>query len=1345
MATQLAASQASGDARARLALRRYFTTPGTHPYDEVAWERRSASIQAEGGQAVFEQNDLDFPKDWSQLATNVVASKYFRGQLGSPRRESSVRQLIDRVVLTLRQWGDEEGYFADPTEGDTFEAELTHLLVQQKMAFNSPVWFNMGTRENPQSSACFILSVDDTMDSILSWIGKEGVIFKGGSGSGINLSRIRSSREALSGGGTASGPVSFMRGADSCAGAIKSGGTTRRAAKMVILNADHPDIRDFIACKANEEKKAWALGEMGYDMGLNGEAWQSIQFQNANNSVRVTDEFMLAVEANEEWTTNAVTTGEVMDTFKARSLMREIAEAAWVCGDPGMQYDSTINRWHTCPNSGRINGSNPCFPADARVHTTLGLVPIGDLYERAQFGEDFRVYTHRVTAESPGEGVVATEPLAIMRTGVKSIVRLRFSNGQELRCTPNHRVWTTNRGYVRAEDLSADDRVMINDSPTPSVDATWELPVTVEAEARSASRGGTVTRQRLPERWSEGLGELLGHLIGDGWLTDVQTGWVYGGDDIDDGLAASHEGLVRELVGGVSRQEMSNGTVQLRVGSEAVRELFRGLGVTTARAHEKRVPASVFTAPPEIQAAFLRGLFGADGCVSDVEGGEASRYVGLGSRSDRLLRDVQRLLTSFGVRSRIYDINGSNSTRFSYQRADGDVVEYESRPGFDLRITGSDLERFAEQIGFSTPRKESQLNGLLERSIRYATKAGTALVSREADGQEWVYNLSEPLHHSYIVDGVVVANCSEYMHIDNSACNLASLNLMKFVDEAGTFLVDDFRQAVDVTIAAMDIIVSRSGYPTAEIGENAQKFRQLGLGYANLGALLMSHGLAYDSDTGRAYAGAVTALMTGRAYEMSTRLAERMGPFEGYAVNAAPMQGVMRMHQKAVEDIAEHLVPDPTLLEAAREAWRNVVDRGAVHGIRNSQASVLAPTGTIGFMMDCDTTGVEPDIALVKYKRLVGGGVIKLVNNTVPRALRTLGYTDAEIDAIVSFVDAHETIEGAPGLKQEDLPVFDCAFTPLNGTRSIAASGHIKMMGAVQPFISGAISKTVNMPTEATPEEIAGAYQLAWKEGVKALAIYRDGSKRTQPLSTGNKLPEPTQAARPTRRRMPDEREAITHHFSIADHDGYITVGKYEDGSPGEVFMKMAKQGSTVAGLMDSLAICMSLALQHGVPLQVMADKLSHMRFEPSGFTGNSEIPIAKSIVDYVVRWLSSKFLSEDEKRQVGIITEQLRAEAKVLAETETLLDGDGDDSTDGPSGTVIALPTAQSAAAPAVPEAAASTPGQTAIPLSPAQGGAYTFRMQTDGAICSSCGWTMIRSGSCYKCENCGSTSGCS
>jgi ribonucleoside-diphosphate reductase alpha chain len=931
MATEALNERATATERAkssRLGITRYFTTPGTHPYDEVSWERRSASITGEGGQSFFDQDDIDVPKSWSQLATNVVASKYFRGAMGSPERESSVREIIDRVVLTLRSWGEDEGYFADATEADNFEAELMHLLVHQKMAFNSPVWFNVGIRENPQCSACFILSVQDEMESILSWISKEGMIFKGGSGSGLNLSAVRSSKELLSGGGTASGPLSFMRGADACAGAIKSGGTTRRAAKMVVLNCDHPDIYDFVNCKAGEEKKAWALGEMGYDMGMNGEAWQSIQFQNANNSVRVTDEFMFAAEANGDWNLRAVTSGETLETVKARDLLREISEATWVCGDPGMQYDTLINRWHTCPNSGRINASNPC---------------------------------------------------------------------------------------------------------------------------------------------------------------------------------------------------------------------------------------------------------------------------------------------------------------------------------------------------------------------------------------------------------------SEYMHVDDSACNLASLNLMKFVDAEGVFLVDDFRQAIDVAISAMDIIVARSGYPTEEIGKNARDFRQLGLGYANLGALIMSKGLAYDSDAGRSYGAAITALMTGRAYEQSTRLAERMGPFAAYEKNAQPMQGVIRMHQRAVEDINPNLVADNGLLDAARTAWAAAADRGAVHGFRNAQASVLAPTGTIGFMMDCDTTGVEPDIALVKYKRLVGGGMMKIVNTTVPSALTKLGYTDDEVEAIVAFIDEHETIEGAPGLKDEHLSVFDCAFTPLNGTRSIHYRGHILMMGAVQPFISGAISKTVNMPAEATPEEIMSAYMLAWKSGVKALAIYRDGSKRTQPLSTG-KSEHSTQlvtSAHPSRRRLPDTREATTHHFSIAGHDGYITVGKYEDGSPGEVFMKMAKQGSTVSGLMDSLAICMSIALQHGVPLEIMADKLSHMRFDPSGFTANPEIPMAKSIVDYVVRWLSSQFLTEEEKREVGIITQDMRDEARDEINAENAAGSAG--------AQVIELPVSAPAAQ-----------GQTELALPPNRGGKYTFR-QDDGVICGSCGWTMIRSGTCYKCENCGSTSGCS
>src|SRR4051794_34346430 len=622
-----------------LSVRRLFTKPGVHPFDEVEWEVRDARI-GHGDRVAFEQKDVEFPKSWSQNATNIVAQKYFRGQLDSPTRERSVKQMISRVAGTIADWGRERGYFATVEDGDAFEAELGFILLNQLAAFNSPVWFNVGFEEQPQCSACFILSVQDTMESILDWNTKEGKIFRGGSGSGINLSTIRGSMEPLSKGGTASGPVSFMRGADAWAGTIKSGGKTRRAAKMVVLDIDHPDIRDFIWCKAKEEDKAAALRDAGFDMSIDGEGFQSIQYQNANNSVRVTDEFMHAVEQDEDWHLVSRATGEpVGEPVPARELMREIAEAAWRCADPGVQYDTTINQWHTCPNSGRINASNPCFPADARVHTSKGLMSIGELVGRGEAGEEIRVYTHRATADEPGQGVLATSPVAFMRNGVKPIVRLRFANGAELRCTPNHRIWTANRGYVRAEELTADDDVMLNDSATPAEDASWELPVKVAAVAKSFSRGGSVVYAELPERWSEGLGEVIGHLIGDGCLTDVQTGWVYGGDDVEDGLLSSHEGLLRELIGGVSRQEMANGTVQLRAGSGAVRDFFRGLGISSAHAHEKRAPRAIFGAPAEVQAAFPRGLYGADGCASRVEvGGKASRYVGLGSRSEALLR-----------------------------------------------------------------------------------------------------------------------------------------------------------------------------------------------------------------------------------------------------------------------------------------------------------------------------------------------------------------------------------------------------------------------------------------------------------------------------------------------------------------------------------------------------------------------------------------------------------------------------------------------------------------------------------------------------------------------------------
>ena len=887
-------------------VRRYFTKAGTNPYDELEWEIRSATIQNESGKIVFEQNNVEVPKAWSQMATNVVSSKYFRGSLGTPQRERTVRQLISRVVDTVTAWGRADGYFAGEDDARAFSDELTHILVHQKACFNSPVWFNCGIEEKPQCSACFILSVDDTMESILDWYRKEGVIFKGGSGSGVNLSRIRSAKEQLAGGGTASGPVSFMRAADASAGVIKSGGKTRRAAKMVILDADHPDIMEFINCKVEEEKKAWTLIEAGYDASLDGPAYGSVFFQNANNSVRVPDEFMERVLDGGEWDTRFVTTGDVSETFRAKDILRMIAEATHLCGDPGMQFDTTINNWHTCSNTGRISGSNPC---------------------------------------------------------------------------------------------------------------------------------------------------------------------------------------------------------------------------------------------------------------------------------------------------------------------------------------------------------------------------------------------------------------SEYMHLDNSACNLASLNLLKFLRDDGGFDTESFRHTVDIMITAQDILVDNSSYPTEEITRNAHDFRELGLGYANLGALLMSLGLPYDSDAGRSYAAAVTALLTGEGYLQSTRVADRLEPFGGYPVNREPMLKVLDMHRAHAHKIPSSHVP-LDLLTAVRDVWDTVCEAGEEHGVRNSQISVLAPTGTIAFMMDCDTTGVEPDIALVKYKRLVGGGMLTIVNHTVPRSLKRLGYDDRQIQAIVEYIDEQGTIEGAPHLGEDDLPVFDCAFKPANGSRSIHYMGHIRMMGATQPFISGAISKTINMPADASVDEIAKAYVESWKLGVKAVAIYRDGSKRTQPLSTSGKSDAPAEKAdwRPMRHKLPDERRSITHKFDIAGHEGYITAGMYEDGKPGEIFITMSKEGSTISGLMDSFATAISMAMQYGVPLRVLVDKFSHMRFEPSGFTRNAEIPMAKSIMDYLFRWLATKFLDGKAQTEVGVVSRDIEE----LAEAP---------------------------APPAPKPVESSGTGYNMVQ------GFY----QQDAPSCSDCGAIMVRSGACYKCMNCGSVSGCS
>jgi ribonucleoside-diphosphate reductase alpha chain len=909
-----ATPEASARVKPGLKIARYFSRPGVSPYDEIEWELRNATITNEKGKVVFEQTNVEIPKAWSLMATQVVVSKYFRGPLGTPQREQSVRQMIGRVVDTITSWGRKDGYFATADDAQAFADELTHILLHQKACFNSPVWFNCGIEEKPQCSACFILSVEDTMDSILDWYRKEGVIFKGGSGSGVNLSKIRSAKEQLAGGGTASGPVSFMKAADASAGVIKSGGKTRRAAKMVVLNIDHPDIEDFIKCKVEEEKKAWALIAAGYDSSLDGPAYGSVFFQNANNSVRVTDDFMRAVQEDRDWQTKYVKTGEPCETFKARDLMRMICESTYFCGDPGMQYDTTINDWHTCSNTARINASNPC---------------------------------------------------------------------------------------------------------------------------------------------------------------------------------------------------------------------------------------------------------------------------------------------------------------------------------------------------------------------------------------------------------------SEYMHLDNSACNLASLNLLKYLREDGVFDTEAFRRAVDIVILAQDILVDNSSYPTAEIAGNAHAFRELGMGYANLGALLMSLGLPYDSDAGRAYAAAVTALMSGQGYLQSSRNAAATGAFAGYEVNRQPMLRVLNKHRAQAYKISPSHVP-LDLLTAAREAWDLTCAEAEKNGVKNSQISVLAPTGTIAFMMDCDTTGVEPDIALIKYKKLVGGGLLKIVNNTVPRALRRLGYDVRQIQDIVEYIEEHETIEGAPHLKDDDLAVFDCAFKPANGSRSIQYMGHVKMMGAVQPFISGAISKTINMPTDATVEEIMHAYMESWKLGLKAVAIYRDGSKRTQPLNTAKDKDEAkavmveSKEARPLRRRLADERRSITHKFDIAGHEGYIIAGMYEDGQPGEIFITMSKEGSTISGLMDSFATAISIALQYGVPLRGLVDKFSHMRFEPSGFTKNPDIPMAKSIMDYIFRWLASKFLDGDAQQEVGIVKQE-------------------DDDETHPK-KVVSI---------------ASYPPRGGAPVATIS--SVTSLYQQDAPPCPDCGAIMIRSGACYKCLNCGAVSGCS
>ncbi|MGF1429452.1 vitamin B12-dependent ribonucleotide reductase [Kitasatospora sp. LaBMicrA B282] len=942
------AAKGSGKApKGGLRLERIYTTPGVHPYDAVSWERRDVVMTNwRDGSINFEQRGVEFPDFWSVNAVNIVTSKYFRGAVGTPQREWSLKQIIDRVVLTYRAAGEKHGYFASPADAEIFEHELTHALLHQVFSFNSPVWFNVGTKQPQQVSACFILSVDDSMESILDWYKEEGMIFKGGSGAGLNLSRIRSSKELLSSGGNASGPVSFMRGADASAGTIKSGGATRRAAKMVVLDVDHPDVEAFIETKVKEEEKIRALRDAGFDMDLGGDDITSVQYQNANNSVRVSDEFMTAVENGTEFGLRARMTGEVIETVDAKKLFRKMAEAAWACADPGIQYDSTINHWHTCPESGRINASNPC---------------------------------------------------------------------------------------------------------------------------------------------------------------------------------------------------------------------------------------------------------------------------------------------------------------------------------------------------------------------------------------------------------------SEYMHLDNSSCNLASLNLMKFLRDDDSFDATTFAKVVELVITAMDISICFADFPTEKIGETTRAYRQLGIGYANLGALLMATGHAYDSDGGRALAGAITSLMTGTAYRRGAELAGVVGPYDGYARNATAHQRVMRQHADANAAAVALDDLDAPVWAAAGETWQDVLRIGARNGFRNAQASVLAPTGTIGLMMDCDTTGVEPDLALVKFKKLVGGGSMQIVNNTVPRALKRLGYHPEAVEAVVAHIAEHGNVVDAPGLKTEHYEVFDCAM----GERSISPMGHVRMMSAIQPWISGAISKTVNMPASSTVEDVEEVYFEAWKLGVKALAIYRENSKVGQPLSAKKTKQDETAVAvaepvvekiveyRPVRKRLPKGRPGITTSFTVGGAEGYMTANSYPDDGLGEVFLKMSKQGSTLAGMMDAFSIAVSVGLQYGVPLETYVAKFTNMRFEPAGLTDDPDVRMAQSIVDYIFRRLALDFLPFETRSALGIHSVEERQRHLETGSYEPL-----DDDLDV-EGLAQSAPRAV-APAPAKPEAPAK-PAAAKAPHNSTELLEIQLGLNADAPLCFSCGTKMRRAGSCYLCEGCGSTSGCS
>ncbi len=1234
-------------------IERYFTQENKSPFiygingKPLNWISEDVNVTDDRGKLIFTQPSVRRPDFWSPLAIKVVASKYFWGDQAKNERENTVEKLIGRVSRFIGRQSLKQGYFNEK-ESSILQDEISAICLNQLCVFNSPVWFNAGIQEyhqeaggvsayvwdettkgiiksdkamdRPQCSACFILSAEDNMDSIMAVQTAEANLFKAGSGTGTNRSNLRSSREKLTGGGRASGPVSFMRGYDAYASVIKSGGKTRRAAKMEILNIDHPDVMDFINAKQTEEKKAWALIEQGYGGGMNGDAYGSVCFQNCNMSVRVSDEFMKAIKNDGEWQTKFVKSNGVCETFKARDILDKIAEGTWICGDPGIQCDTIINKYHTCKNSGKINASNPCVTGDTRILIEGGKwVRIDSILDK-----ESNILTNTgIIQESKINGS--------FKTGRKPVYKLTTKSGYEMKLTSDHKVFTINRGFVPACELTKDDYILL---------PAYNVSEVVEPEDKN-------------------FYQMLGVYLGDGHggmnsesiqLTMNKEEEIPILERFAEYVATNYERITHKNSPATVR--ITPTSCKYSITNTFVINKFKEFVDLSLLGHEKYISNRIFSLGLGEQKYILQGLFSSDGTVANY--GEKSQYVSLDSTSLQLLKDVQLILLGFGIKSKLYKNRRAGKDKAFLPDGRGGLKEYNVKEMHSLRISRSGRIKFERLIGFMPESKKGErLRKMNEQIGVYNDKPIDAVESLNYIGEEEVYDLTEPLTHSFVANGITVHNCSEYMFLDDTACNLASINLMKFRTENGGFDAEGYKKVVRYFITAMDIFVDGASYPTEKIAERSHIFRTLGLGYANLGALLMSLGLPYNSDSGRAVAAAITAIMCGEAYKASAELARLVGPFPGFKDNRESMLNVIRMHREHVKEIDVEKIPVDLrdLVNIAWDCWSEALELGEKYGFRNAQTTVLAPTGTIAFMMDCDTTGIEPDIALVKYKVLSGGGMLKIVNGSVSLALKKLGYNEFEIKNIIEYIDKNDTIEGAPYLRDEHLDVFDCAFKPANGKRAINYKAHIDMMAVSQPFISGAISKTVNMPEDSTVEDIAKAYIYAWESKLKAVAIYRENSKRSQPLNTrkteGEVVKKVEKIIVAKRIPLPQTRKSITHKFDIGGHSGYLTVGLYDDGKPGEVFVTMAKQGSTIRGLMDAWARSISLNLQYSATINELFGKFRHQKFEPAGFVKNEgggsidekvkPIRTASSIVDYVAQFMLNNFGISAGKVQVDI------------------------------------------------------------------------------------------------------------